>query len=434
MRHRFRVTQPVRRLEPVLAPGEPGRRRAALVLSGGGARGAYEAGVLSYLFESIYPELPKGFEFDIVSGTSVGAIHAAYVAATATGRGRERSKGLTETWRGMRLRDVVKLRPTDLIGVPLRALGLTRLARTVGGGGAASADAVGGLVDLTPLERIVSERIPWRALRANLGRGHPGALCISCTEVRTGRITIFQDGRLSDPKPWARDPSARAVLTEISAPHVRASAAIPFLFPAIRIGGSYFVDGGLRMNTPLSPAMRLAADRVLVVALKHSPRSTAGVAEYPEDSITQPAFLLGKVLNALLLDQLEYELQKLELVNAWITQGEEVYGDEFLDRINVAVRAQRGLGYRLVKQTTVRPSEDIGTLAARCRQRTGGRELGVLPALLTRFALRGVPEDEADLLSYLYFDAAFTAELLELGREDARRQRDQILELLVGED
>jgi len=280
----------------------------------------------------------------------------------------------------------------------------------------------------------VAERIPWRALRAQLGRGRPGALCISCTEVRTGRITVFQDGRLADSKPWARDPNARAVITEIGAPHVRASAAIPFLFPAVRIGGSYFVDGGLRMNTPLSPALRLAADRVLVVALKHSPHGTAGIPEYPEESITQPAFLLGKVLNALLLDQLEYELQKMELVNAWIARGEEVYGDGFLDRINVAVRAQRGLGYRLVKQTTVRPSEDVGTLAAHCRQRTGGRELGALPALLTRFALRGVPEDEADLLSYLYFDARFTAELLELGREDARRQREAILELLLGEE
>jgi NTE family protein len=405
----------------------------ALVLSGGGARGAYEAGVLSYLFESIYPELPRDFEFDVVSGTSVGAIHAAYVAATAAGRGRERSKALTETWRGMRLRDVVRISARDLVGVPLRALGLTRLARTVGGGGEA-ADAVGGLVDLTPLEQIVADRIPWRALRANLARGHLGALCISCTEVRTGRITVFQDGPLADPKPWARDPNARAVVTEIGAPHVRASAAIPFLFPAVRIGDSYFVDGGLRMNTPLSPALRLAADRVLVVALKHSPRVTGGLIEYPADSITQPAFLLGKVLNALLLDQLEYELQKMELVNAWIARGEEVYGEEFLERINVAVRAQRGVGYRQVKETTIRPSADVGTLAAHCRQRTGGRELGPLPALLTRFALRGVPEDEADLLSYLYFDAQFTGELLELGREDARQQRDAILDLLIGEE
>ena len=408
------------------------RRRAALVLSGGGARGAYEAGVLSYLFESIYPELPRGFEFDVVSGTSVGAIHAAYVAASAMQRGRERSKGLLETWREMRLRDVVRIRATDVVNVPLRALGLTRLTRTIEGG--ERSDAVGGLVDLTPLEKAVSKRIPWRALRANLARQRPGALCVSCTEVRSGRITVFQDGALADPKPWANDPNARAVLTEIGASHVRASAAIPFLFPAIRIGDHFYVDGGLRMNTPLTPALRLAADRVLVVALKHAPHSSAGLEEYPEDSITQPAFLLGKVLNALLLDQLEYELRKMELVNAWIERGEEVYGDEFLPRMNVAVVAQRGIGYRKVKVGVVRPSEDVGGLAARCRRKGGGRELGALPRLLTRFALRGVPEDEADLLSYLYFDAQFTAEILELGREDARRRRDEVLELLLGEE
>lgn len=427
------MTQPLRRLEPLPEPGEPGRRRVALVLSGGGARGAYEAGVLSYLFESIYPELPRGFEFDIVSGTSVGAIHAAYLAATASVRGRERSKLLTETWRNMRLGDVVRIQTRDLVGVPLRALGLTRLARRLDGRGAGLPDAVGGLLDLSPLERIVSEWIPWKALRANLAHGRPGALCVSCTEVRSGRVMVFQDGRFADPKPWARDPNARATVTEIAAPHVRASAAIPFLFPAVRIGGSYFVDGGLRMNTPLSPALRLAADRVLVVALKHLPHGPAGTIDYPEDAITQPAFLLGKVLNALLLDQLEVDLQRLEVVNAWIAHGEEVYGEEFLERINVAVRAQRGLGYRVVEHATIRPSADVGTLAARCRQRTGGRELGALPALLTRFALRGVPADEADLLSYLYFDAAFTGELLDLGREDARRQRETILELLLGE-
>jgi NTE family protein len=428
------VTQPLRRLEPVLAPGEPRARRTALVLSGGGARGAYEAGVLSYLFEHVYPELPPDFEFDVVSGTSVGAIHAAYVTASARMRGAARSHGLLATWRTMRLRDVLRVRATDLIGVPLRALGLATLTRRLAGEDAESAtEAVGGLVDLTPLENIVAERIPWRALRANLARQRPGALCISCTEVRSGRIAVFQDGALADPAPWARDPGARAVLTEITAAHVRASAAIPFLFPAIRIGESFYVDGGLRMNTPLSPALRLAADRVLVVALKHAPGRASGEVEYPEDAITQPAFLLGKVLNALLLDQLEYELQKMELVNAWIARGEAVYGSEFLERINVAVRAQRGVGYRPVRAAIVRPSADVGSLAARVRRRTGGRELGALPALLTRFALRGVPEDEADLLSYLYFDAVFTSELIELGREDARARRDAILELLLAE-
>ena len=424
------MTEPGSSRASTRAPRRPGRR-VALVLAGGGARGAYEAGVLAYLFENVYPELPRTFEFDIVSGTSVGGIHAAWVAATARLHGRERSKALVDTWRGMRLRDVLRIRTGDLVGVPLRALGLRRLARTIGGEG--PADAVGGLVDLTPLEQIVETRIPWPALRANLARRRPGVLCISCTEVRTGLNTLFLDGALADPKPWANDPGARAVTTEIRAPHVRASAAIPFLFPAVRVGEHLYVDGGLRMNTPLSPALRLGADRVLVVALKHQPRTPAGPTEYPEEAITQPAFLLGKVLNALLLDQLESELHRMELVNAWIARGQEVYGADFLDRINVALRAQRGTGYRYVTATTVRPSEDVGMIAARAWQRGGARELGALVSLFTRFALRGVPGDEADLLSYLYFDASFTSELVDLGYEDARRDRDRILEAIAGD-
>jgi NTE family protein len=411
-------------------PPRPGRR-IALALSGGGARGAYEAGVLAYLFENVYPELPRTFEFDIVSGTSVGAIHAAWVAATARLHGRERSKALVDTWRGMRLRDVLQVRPGDLVGVPLRALGLRRLARTIGREG--PVDAVGGLVDLTPLEQIVENRIPWAALRANLARRRPGVLCISCTEVRSGLNTLFLDGVLADPAPWANDPGARAVVSEISAAHVRASAAIPFLFPAVRVKDHLYVDGGLRMNTPLSPALRLGADRVIVVALKNRPRTPAGPTEYPEEAITQPAFLLGKVLNALLLDQLESELHRMDLVNAWIARGEEVYGPEFLERMNVALRARRGTSYRYVESAVVRPSEDLGSIAARAWRRGGGRELGALGAIFARFALRGVPAEEADLLSYLYFDAAYTSELVDLGYEDARRHRAELIETIVGD-
>jgi NTE family protein len=147
--------------------------------------------------------------------------------------------------------------------------------------------------------------------------------------------------------------------------------------------------------------------------------------------ITQPAFLLGKVLDALLLDQLEYELHRIGLVNALIERGEEVYGTDFLGRMNVAIRQQRGVGFRTVATAVVRPSQDIGKLAAAChRQRGGFRALGLLPGLLAKAALRGVPSDEADLLSYLYFDGCFTSQLVEMGREDARAREDEILELL----
>lgn len=411
------------------AASHPGR--AALVLSGGGARGAYEVGVLSYLFEEIYPELPEGFEFDVVSGTSVGAIHAAYVAATAHLRGEARARELLETWRSMRVTDVLRVGSTDLLGVPLRALGLSRLRRRVLGGAPEESEVVGGLVDLAPLERLVAERIDWDHLRSNLDGGRPGVVCVSCTEVRSGRVTVFMDGEASDPGPWGFDPGSQASHVAIDARHVRASAAIPFLFPAVQIDDRFFVDGGLRMNTPLSPALRLRADRVLVVALKHMPGTQGGLPAYPDEVVTQPAFLLGKVLNALLLDPLEYELGRIGLVNAWLEQGEKAFGQEFLPRINEAVRAQRGVGYRHVSTATVRPSEDVGEVAWRCYQRDKGRALGLLPSLLTRAALRGIPEGEADLLSYLYFDRCFTRELVDLGFEDTRLHHDEIVRLLT---
>lgn len=406
----------------------PAKRRVAIVLSGGGARGAYEAGVLSYLFDAIQPRLGAGFEFDVVSGTSVGAVHAAFLAATSGMDPAERSARIQQVWREMELSDVVRLSVRDLVGIPLRALGLTRLARREGGERRA---AVGGLVDLSPLERLVSARIPWERLRGNLEAARPGVVCVSCTEVRSGRVTIFMDGGLADPTPWAYDPNATAVAAPIGPRHVRASAAIPFLFPAVRIDRRYYVDGGLRMNTPLSPALRLGAERVLVVALKHTPGLASAVGAYPEDVITQPAFLLGKVLDALLLDQLEYELQRVGLVNAWIEHGSKVYGEDFLANVNVAVRAQRGADYRPVRVTTVRPGRDIGELADECYRGLSGREsLGAMQRLMARLALRGVPPGEADLLSYLLFDRCYTSKLVEMGRADAAAQRDQILELL----
>jgi NTE family protein len=239
------------------------------------------------------------------------------------------------------------------------------------------------------------------------------------------------EGQLADPGPWSYDPNGQALVARIESPHVRASAAIPFLFPAVRIGDRYYVDGGLRMNTPLSPALRLRADRVLVVALKHPHEPEEATPGYSEEVITQPAFVLGKVLNAMLLDQIEYELRQLDLVNAIIDQGSRVYGPAFLDRINPAPERQRGVGYRRVERVVVRPSEDVGRIAAAAYARAQTRaSLGALPGLLTRLALRGGPRDEADLLSYLLFDRSFTGQLVELGRADARRCEDEIAGLL----
>jgi len=406
------------------------RRRVGLVLSGGGARGAYEVGVLAHFFEQIVPKLPAGFDFDLVSGTSVGAIHAAYVAASSHWDGVQRARRLVDTWKNMEVAQVVRLGVADLLGVPLRALGLAQLRRRAGGR-AKAPEVIGGLIDVSPLERIVAQRVPWSALRDNLHKPRPRALCVLCTQVGSGRVAVFMDGPLADPSPWSTDPNILAIPTEITAMHVRASAAIPFLFPAVRIGEHYYVDGGLRMNTPLSPALRLGCDRLLVIALKHHPAGPVETPTFSDAVITQPAFLIGKVLDALILDQLEVEIHRLHVVNALLAQGVAIYGDDFIENVSGAVRLQRGAGYRIVETAVVRPGEDIGRIAAACYRKHGAGALGALPSLMTRLALRGVPEGEADLLSYLFFDRRFTSELIALGREDARRQEDEILQLLV---
>ena len=380
--------------------------------------------MLAHVFEHVLPALGPGAHFEVISGTSVGAVHAAFTAATSHLPGPERAARLIETWDSMEIADVIRLDVSDLLGIPLRALGLTTQRRREAG-------AVGGLVDVGPLEDLVRNRVPWSELERNLYERSPSALCVSCTEVRSGRVTVFLDGPLADVTPWEHDPNSQAIRVAITPQHVRASAAIPFLFPAVQLGERYYVDGGLRMNTPLSPALRLRAERILVIALKHAPGFDPSLPPYPEEVITQPAFLLGKVLDAMTLDQLEYELHRIGLVNALLERGSAIYGADFTERINSAVREQRGVGFRQVRNVTIRPSQDIGGLAARCHRQGGGaRSLGILPSLVARAASSGVPSDEADLLSYIYFDREFTRELVDMGLRDARDRHEEILELL----
>jgi NTE family protein len=385
--------------------GGAGTSRVAVVLGAGGSRGAYEAGVLAYLFEEIYPELPPGFEFDIVSGTSVGALHAAYLAATAHEPASLRASRLLSSWSQLRLSDVLRAR--DLVAFPLRALGMLRVS-----------------AELAALERVVRESIPWGHIAHNLAAGSPGVLCVPCTHVGSGQTTLFLDGALADTTPWHGDAHVRAEIGRIEEPHVRASGAIPFLFPPVQIGDSFYVDGGLRLGTPVSPAVRLGADRVLVITPGHAPGPAS--SEYEGAALTQPAFLLGKVVNAIGGDQLACELDRIRLVNAWIERGQEVFGVDFASRMNLA---QSGAGPRHVDVVTLSPSQDLSAVAWRCQRRQG---LESVASLFARVAVRGVPDGEADLLSYLYFDGCFTRELVELGRADAERAHDQILSLLGG--
>ncbi len=398
--------------------GEQPRR--AIVLSGGGARGAYEAGVLSFVFDRVSRRVGRPVHFDIVTGTSVGAIHACYVAASQ--QSADCGRGLLEIWRSLSFESVMSLSAGAVLGVPWRMFGFG-LPKTPNG------DRIPGLFETTGLESLVARAVHWDRLRENIDSGRIEGLAVTATEIASGKSIVFLDRPNGDPASQADDPLVRTVAARIGASHALASAAIPMIFPAIRIGRRFYSDGGLRMNTPLAPALRMGADRVLVVGLRPTPASDAEELEPAREAIAQsPIYLAGKALNALLVDRVEYDLERMRLFNEILRNGVEAYGEEFLERVNEPIVARRGRAYKIVDSLFVRPSRDLGVEAAECiggQLRSGGG--GPLKRQVLRYLVdSGV--SESDFLSFLYFDACYAERLIDMGRRDAAAVEDDLVE------
>ena len=411
----------------------PAPRRVALVLSGGGARGAYEAGVLSYLFHDLAPRLGRPVHFDIVTGTSVGAVHACYVAAWQ--QDADAGRRLIDIWRSLSLDQVFPVGPVEVFRVPWRLLGLGSSGAVLPATPEGIPARLPGLFDTSWLEAIVLHQIAWPTLRQNIESGDLEALAVAATEIATGRSVVFVDNRSGTVPQWARNPFVIPRSARIGPAHALASAAMPLIFPAIRIDRAYYCDGGLRLNTPLAPALRLGADRVLVIGLRYprSPEEEDRVARRRETGSTTPAYLVGKALNALLLDRIEHDVERLRLFNVILESGVRHYGSDFIHRINEPIIEQRTTPYRIVRNLLLRPSRDLGVLAAEClRHQSRSRSLrDWLSRNIARYVGRGMVV-EADLLSYLFFDRCYADHLIELGRHDAEQATDELVAFLSG--
>jgi len=394
-----------------------GKRRVAMILSGGGARGAYEVGVLWYIFDDLTRILGAPPKIDIVCGTSVGAINGCYLAAHL-GDPELGLRRLVELWSELEL--------TRVLGFGIRQL--ATLPRVLLGGG----DGY-GLFDVTPMAELVQREISWRAVSRCLRKSVLRALTVSCTEVSTGRTVVFMQTSPNLTIPGAAPPRTLFRAHRIGPQHALASAAIPLLFPPVRIDDELYLDGGLRQNTPIAPALRLGATHIFAIG---SSREVAGrvVREAGHQETGRApgaAFLMGKVLNAFLLDHVDVDIELLTRINSVIVDGTRAYGPGFLDALSAQARDRGGQEYRYVNCMRVRPSEDIGRLANDHLKRGRLRGDPILTKRLFNVLDLGV-DGEADLASYLLFDGPFCRRLIEMGRSDAQARRDELVQFFRG--
>ncbi|MBI1909815.1 MAG: patatin-like phospholipase family protein [Deltaproteobacteria bacterium] len=405
-----------------------------LVLSGGGARGAYEAGVVHFIRTAL-PQ--KDIRFDIITGTSVGAINACFLAATADDpqlQGRE-IRRLWETLSPSRIykTGALSIGKALLQTIKHDLLGWIKERRR---DEAVPFTFYKSLQDTSPLHEFLGREIPWQNIPQNMKKGVLGALALSTTDIRTGQLVIF----LEKTSPLAYIGTPDAVKTTITETHAMASAAIPILFPPIEVDGAYYCDGGLRQTTPISPAVALGAEKVLIIALRYSPLQQKPVKKAVPPSL---GHIVGKVFNSIFLDHLEYDLTMMKRMNRIIDWSTKLYGPQYLEELNKAIAQDDILkhiprrGIRKIEELTLYPSADIGSMAADFVRRNGFKmELALWHRMFFKATQAG-QETESDLLSYLLFDPAYLKELFELGYEDARRQKDKLIqffeeEVLVG--
>ena len=368
-----------------------------LVLSGGGARGAYQVGFLQALAKH-HPEL----SIPIITGVSAGAINAAYLASNRMGL-REKAESLARIWGGVTTDQVFKV---DTLSLARNVLGWA--ARLLTGSASLNFKAR-SMVDTSPLcamlERLlapVNRELP--GITRNIANGSLKALAITASSYSTGQSVTWVQG--CEQHVWERG-NRKTVCCKLKLDHVLASASLPLLFPAVRIHQRWFGDGGIRMTAPLSPAIHLGASRILAIHTGCA-RSREGPEHYQINDYPPPAQVVGALFNAIFLDVFDNDAARLERINRLI-EGRS---------------PEERCGMRPIQMLLIRPSRDLGKLASEYEAE--------LPRAF-RFMTRGLGTQEThsnDILSLLLFEPDYLKRLIQLGYHDAEAQMDQIHALL----
>lgn len=371
-----------------------------LVLTGGGARAAYQVGVIQALAEMTQS---KESPFNVITGVSAGAINGAYMMSRADDF-KIGAQGLWDLWMNLHSERIYR---TD--AGAMANLG-TKWLRTVGMGSMFAQKKANHLLNTEPLRELLQQELQLDRLPHFFKAGILRGVAFSATNYWTGTAISFYDGS-DEIKPWVRSTriGRRSPLT---VEHVMASSAIPVFFPPVSLENGQYGDGCVRLTSPLSPAIHLGSDRVIAVGIRYY-RSLEQTEQMnlntKRDELTI-AEIGGVLLNAVFLDSLETDIERMERINKTLDLiPADKRGDGMLKKIPVLA---------------LRPSQDLGQMAK--------GTLHEFPTLI-RFLLRGVgaKEDKGwDLLSYLAFEKAYTQQLLDLGYDDTIRKKDEILKFL----
>lgn len=369
----------------------------ALVLSGGGARAAYQVGFLLSLARR-FPNL----NIPILTGVSAGAINAAFLA-NHRGSFAEAVGDLAAMWRGLTIDQVFRADTWSLVDKVARwGIGLVF-------GGLGIAPPVRGLVDTAPLHRFLQKRMapggePLAGISENLVLGRLRALAITGTNYGTRQAVTWVQGKKITM--WER-PHRRSVTTQISVGHVMASSALPLFFPAVQVGNDWFGDGGIRQSAPLSPALHLGAKRILAISTRYE-RSMAEADSPDVHGYPPPAQIIGAMMNSVFLDALDEDARSLEVVNRLLSR----------------IPPDAGAGPAPVNLFMLRPSCDIGRLSGQFEPH--------LPGAFRHLA-RGLGTHRTkspDWLSMVMFEPRYLERLLAIGEADAESRMENIAALL----